>query len=594
PLPFFPDSARAYVEKLKGSSDEDVHEKALARALEVYRQEKPVPGAALNPYVRQVFGETNPLSSRFQPPPPVPQGYLDFPTPAGAQTRSDGGKKMIRRFDPLSIPLTGTHLIEAGAGTGKTYAITGLVVRLLVERGWPVDRILVVTYTRAAMAELRERVRTRIQEGLAALQAGGDPEDDLLDHLARRSRAAGTVHRDGRRLASALSSFDQAAILTIHGFCRKMLADSAFESGLPFDTEFLENQALLVREIAHDFWVGRMMEAPASLVRFLTERKASQQVRPDTLVCLATKAADHREMPLVPGRPAPADPGAEKAWHTAYVQAAGIWREEKDPVIDLLCRSQALNRNKYRAASIRGLWAVQMDALMSSAVPPIPESFQRFVKFTPAELQEGCKKGRTPPEHPFFAACEALKKADDRCRADFEARETALHLDLVEFARAEMVRRKERDGSRTFDDLLYLMRDGVRSPEGEQLRAFLRARFFAVLIDEFQDTDPVQYELFHEVYHQEAGGSDAALFLIGDPKQAIYAFRGADIFTYMEARRQAGGHLHSLQTNWRSDAKLIRAVNTLYGRTRRPFFMETVAFKPVEPAPPGAERCGED
>ena len=156
----------------------------------------------------------------------------------------------IPDFDLFQSPLAGTNLIEASAGTGKTYAITGLVLRLVLERTLPISEILVVTFTEAATSELKDRIRKRLREALECLTGAGT-QDELLEKLLQNltDRAAAK-----RRLTLALNDFDQASIFTIHGFCMRVLHDHAFESGMLLDTELVTDQEKFVREIVHDFW----------------------------------------------------------------------------------------------------------------------------------------------------------------------------------------------------------------------------------------------------------------------------------------------------------------------------------------------------
>jgi exodeoxyribonuclease V beta subunit len=415
----------------------------------------------------------------------------------------------VTPFDALTVPLGGTHLIEASAGTGKTYAITNLYVRLLLERQLAVSQILVVTYTNAATAELRARIRRRIRETLLAFEAGdahplpegegtllpplpvgegwgegrGGSDDEFLGRLVRRRREAGALAHDRTRLVVALHGFDEAAIFTIHGFCQRMLQDNAFESGVAFDTELVTNETPLLTEVVQDFWVRELHTAPAAFVSSL----ADGGITPASLAQLATTVSTHPDMPVLPER---------------------------------------------------------ADAVLQAA--------------------------ESPPEQAY--AAQAL----------------ALQLDCVAYARRELRRRKEQARVQSFDDLLQRLAEALRGPGGPGLAAAMRARFRAALIDEFQDTDPVQYEIFRRVYLNR----DVALFLIGDPKQAIYAFRGADVFAYMQAKRDVGGHPHTLGINWRSDPSLIAGVSALFGRLRAPFVFEAIPFIPVAAAAAARDSLG--
>ncbi|MEJ2724967.1 MAG: UvrD-helicase domain-containing protein [Deltaproteobacteria bacterium] len=211
----------------------------------------------------------------------------------------------LKPFDLLSSSLEGTNLIEAGAGTGKTYTITGLFLRLLLERKLLVEEILVVTFTQAATEELRDRIRRKIREAMEAF-AQGVTEDKFLRKLVRG-------HSDPeeavRRLAEALRSFDEAAIFTIHGFCRRMLYEKAFESGTLFDTELVTDEETLKREACDDFWRTHVSTASGLFVNYVIRRN----VTPDSLRALLKNRIDQPDLCIVPPVE-PVDCNPERMW----------------------------------------------------------------------------------------------------------------------------------------------------------------------------------------------------------------------------------------------------------------------------------------
>ncbi len=490
----------------------------------------------------------------------------------------------MKPLDPLAVSLTGTRLIEASAGTGKTFAITTLYTRLVIERGLGVSEILVVTYTRAATAELRDRIRGRLRQALTAMSRASDPEDSDLDRMARASVDAGTDARDRDRLRAALRSFDQAAIYTIHSFCQRTLQDSAFESGMSFDTEFLTDQGPLVTEIAQDFWAQEIYDAPEVFVRSLQHPR--KPVTPALMAELARKAVASREMQVLPPRPR-FDHTAGARWSDARGRAAAIWSAEREHILDLLATSAALNKSRYKAVKIRGEWAQAMDGMLAPDGASGAIALDVLGKFSATGIASGCKKNCAAPTHALFAICDEMLDA----LASFSQRELALLLDLTTYAREQLAARKAAARMQSFDDLLYQLRDALRGPGGKTLAATIRTRFRAALIDEFQDTDAVQYEVFRTVY-QNTDDTQTCLFLIGDPKQAIYAFRGADVFTYMLARRDAGDACNTLATNWRSDPSLIRGINALFERASDPFILGGIEFAPVSPRPGSSDGLG--
>ncbi len=474
---------------------------------------------------------------------------------------------MATELDLMQAPLEGITLIEAAAGTGKTFAITGLYARLLLECRLPVEQILVVTYTNAATAELRDRVRGRLAEVREAF-ATGSAEDDYRRGLLERFPAHAEAEA---RLRQALLDFDRAAIFTIHGFCQRVLADTAFESGLPFENELLTDQQDLVQEVADDFWRTRVQDAPPGLLDYLVGRGVSPGR-------LAKEISDWATRPFIAvrGPKAPALDAVEAPFEQRFRDARAEWLPAREEVMELLLKSPALNRNRYRPGSIEG-WGASMDAYLSD---PPGAWFEGFRKFTSATLAASVKKGAEPPRHPFFDLCGALETARTAREAGFAARHAALRAELVAYARDELTRRKRERRLLAYDDLLANLHGALRRDGDGSLRRRVRETFQAALIDEFQDTDPLQYEIFDTVY----GRTAAPVFLVGDPKQAIYGFRGADIFSYLRARRGAD-RVFTLSTNWRSVPPLVAAVNALFDTGHPAFLFEEIGFGRAAPAP---------
>jgi exodeoxyribonuclease V beta subunit len=503
----------------------------------------------------------------------------------------------MNALEPLSVELSATHLIEASAGTGKTYTITTLYLRLVIESGLDVSEILVVTYTKAATAELRQRVRDRLREALERLEArplaaqGESSRSDDLDELLERALAddeSGDVTRT--RLVRALTGFDEASIFTIHGFCQRVLQDNAFESGVPFESELLTDPRPLLREVAEDFWTRELYAAPPVLVRHLMGLKlARRSYGPALLADLAARIVTHPDTTLLPDRPEPSIDAHGEAWERALSETKALWEAARREVLGLLCAGDALHGGSYKPERIMGVWAPAMDALFAAPRPGLGSIFEKFENFTPAVLQKRTKQGGVTPTHPFFEACGRLLELDLEYVEALNESVLALCLDFTDYARGELARRKLDQRTQTFDDLLQRLAGALEAPGSAALAARVRGQFRAALIDEFQDTDPLQYRIFRTIWH-EAG---APLFLIGDPKQAIYAFRGADVFAYMGACEDAGEERrYTLGTNWRSDPSLIEAVNTLFEGSVNPFVFERIPFEPASPRPDAIDALG--
>jgi exodeoxyribonuclease V beta subunit len=481
-----------------------------------------------------------------------------------------------KHFDLLNAPIEGTNLIEASAGTGKTYTITGLFLRLVLEKRLSVEEILVVTFTEAATEELKERIRGKLREAIEAF-ATGHSEDNLLNELVKK-------HKDSkaalRYLKDAVRDFDQAAIFTIHGFCRRVLHENAFESGSLFDTELVIDQEKLKREIVDDFWRKHFSNASHLFIHYTL----NSNVCPDGLLSLLGNKVARPYLKVIPqvqmsaGLVSYPDSSLqEEEFRESFNEVLQTWRSAKADIEDILTTDKGLNRNKYRETSIRG-WVQSMDDYVESG-DNNPVLFTSFKKFTSRELEGAVKKNYSPPAHPFFGFCETLREKQGELDRVFKQRLLGLKVELFRYTRAELARRKAEKNIQSFDDLLLKLHQALYKTGGEKLAKAIRMKFKAALIDEFQDTDPVQYAIFKKAF----GDENSILFLIGDPKQAIYSFRNADLFAYMDAATTVESR-YTLGENWRSEPGLITAINTMFANANLPFVYDKIQFQPAAPA----------
>ena len=472
-------------------------------------------------------------------------------------------------FDILRSPLKGTNLIEASAGTGKTYTITALFLRLLLEMRLTVQEILVVTFTEAATEELRERIRGTLREAIEAFSSGRG-ENGLVDGLIRQNQdPAGALSA----LGDALRDFDEAAIHTIHGFCRRMLYENAFESGSLFDTELVTDEEILKRDAIDDFWRRHLLSASPLFVNYAIQNNLT----PDTLYDLLANRIAQPYLQITPQVEKADTSAEEKLFMDSFGQVQEAWPSVRDEIEDILTKHQGLNRTQYGRGKIPGWVKGMNDFLASDGRNPF--LFGGFDKFTSGELAGSVKKGWAPPGHPFFDLCEKLKQRQGKLEAVFARRLLGLKGAFFHELRETLARTKRERNILTFDDLLLRLQEALFGPGAERLTKAMRMTFKAALIDEFQDTDPVQYAILRHVFDYEKG----ILFFIGDPKQAIYGFRGADIFAYMEARRDVETR-YSLGENWRSEPQLIDAVNALFSNRAHPFVYDEIPFQPTKTA----------
>jgi exodeoxyribonuclease V beta subunit len=427
--------------------------------------------------------------------------------------------------------------------------------------------------------------------------------DATIDGWAcQRQRTGHDPAEDRETLKHALRDFDQAAVFTIHGFAQRMLADHAFESGVAFDSEFIVDEAALVREVVEDYWALWTYDAPAAFVRHLVAAK----VHVDHLVALAGRGASVPRLRILPEASEETD-GREvlrgrvetpmRAWRAAHERAAALWWAHRAEIPVLLDAARdGMNKSKYRRF-FEGSWVLGLDAVMdAAAAPPLQQRFDLWAKLTASALEDGANKDHEPPRHPFFEACQDLAEAEQALEAQLAEEQARLERGLIPYVRAETHKRKRRWNKQSFGDLLLRLDAAIAAGDAaaDALARGIRAQYPVALIDEFQDTDPVQYAIFKHVY---GAGADAvppagtALFLIGDPKQAIYGFRGADIFAYLGAKRRTPPERRwTLAQNWRSDPAMVAAVNALFDRPASPFALAGLDFEAVDPQPGARER----
>ncbi len=520
-------------------------------------------------------------------------------------------------LNPLEFPLHGTRLIEASAGTGKTWTIAALYVRLILGHGdestafgralWPPE-ILVVTFTEAATKELRDRIRKRLTEAARCFRGLGKPDgflQGLIDSQGADGRSA-----CARRLEVAAQWMDEAAVHTIHGWCNRMLRQHAFDSGSLFDLEIETQDTELLNEAVRDYW--RSFFYPLDESASLAVAKFADS--PKTLLAQIQGLLDETEAEWRDGEQlmdGQADPqallaawgGWEERRRELESQARMAWAGDSANIERWLREASAqgwLNGNSYRANTFEA----RLDAIAAWAQTGEACDPKWLEGFAQSRFKLNKKYQDKLLQHPAFAALDAL--ADQQAQEPDIKREIFTHATL--WVRQRFAQEKQRRARVDFADLLIHLDAALRRPGGQRLAEAIRKQYPVALVDEFQDTDPVQYRIFAAVYAEQVcplplckrgtegdssafvmqsspkespltpllqrGGSEEGawgnpgklgFFMIGDPKQAIYSFRGADIFTYLKAREATAGRHYTLDRNFRSSAAMVAAVNRFFG-----------------------------
>ncbi|MDD1649076.1 MAG: exodeoxyribonuclease V subunit beta [Methylococcaceae bacterium] len=480
------------------------------------------------------------------------------------------------QLDPLNFPLRGSRLIEASAGTGKTYTIALLYVRLVLGHGGSQGftralmppEILVVTFTDAATKELRERIRARLSEAAILFRrepGGGEPEDDELLFRLRSGYPEEQWPDCARALQLAAEWMDDAAVSTIHSWCNRMLREHAFDSGSLFTQTLETDQGELLAEVVRDYWRTFMIPldvADAAEVR-------TWWAEPQDLQAMLKNLVEHAELLPTPQSPVAALAMAreEKMHRLAELKKNWvIWTDELATLLNEALAHKQVNGQKIHSRYYQ-LWLEKLRAWALDPVmvfPDLKSTSTAWTRLTPMGMAEAWKQG-DPPAHPALAAMAGLR---DALNALPDARNELL-CHAARWVANRFETEQNRHAQMGFEDLLIRLDAALQGPNAERLAMTIRQQFPAALIDEFQDTDPVQYRIFDSVYRVAENDPATALILIGDPKQAIYAFRGADIFTYLAARRACAGRLYTLKTNFRSTQAMVNAANRCFAVAER-------------------------
>ena len=506
----------------------------------------------------------------------------------------------MQQLNPISIPLNAVSLIEASAGTGKTYTMGSLYLRLLLQAGentFPyalnVEQILVVTFTEMATEELKRKIRERIYDAKQKLTAYQQTQDSAVfgqdDFLLELVATISDLPLAIQRLTLAEQNMDLAAIYTIHGFCRRMLMQYAFNSGVHFNLELSGEEDDLLLRLAQKIWRDHFYSQPYAVVEFIQKNLVS----PSNIVTKIKKFAGS-ELKLPEKRP-----------HFFEGTFEEFLSKIDDYFHDIEDKEQKLKKLwKDKSQEIRDL----IDAELQKAIPKDhkkinPSSFRKDHKSKWFTLMN---KWAEEPEAPqpdclkIFRQSEINKQAGSKCE-EFLTHVVFEEIDelyqwQVFFVKApifhflkelntQLAEYKLNHSEKSFYDLLRLLKEALCHPNNTEFAQLIRYQYPFAMIDEFQDTDAVQYQIFSKVYVEPQRlepVTDNGFIMIGDPKQAIYKFRGADIFTYFKAADEAQ-HRFNLGKNYRSHQDVVQCVNHLFDfREPPPFLYEKIPFLPVE------------
>ena len=499
-------------------------------------------------------------------------------------------------LNPITLPLNQISLIEASAGTGKTYTIGSLYLRLLLKAGennfsrlLNVEEILVVTFTDMATEELKKKIRERITDAIDKLTAFAETQDksafkndEFLTALCHDLDIFEAIHR----LKLAEQNMDLAAIYTIHGFCRRMLMQYAFHSGIHFNLELIKDQSDLLVRFANEFWREHFYPLPFEMADFIANELGS----PDYVLSLLESDLGKNLIVDLENQQALSISITEflHQYLGEYFKDINalkrFWLESAGKISELITEElnkdyakgepKSLSRRSYNTSRL-AKWIDQVNAWANDPRDYVlNETLMSY--FTQSALGEKGEEGASPFIAPIFAELEerasALMSPDLLRRVILYHYRQSLQQKLLDY--------KLNHQEKSFDDLLRLLCEALQGAQGDELAEMIRFQYPFAMIDEFQDTDSQQYAIFSKIYRDNPE-KNTGFIMIGDPKQAIYRFRGADIFTYLKASDEAQSRFE-LTKNYRSEKNLVDGVNALFDFPQSPFIYQNINFTAVD------------
>lgn len=445
-------------------------------------------------------------------------------------------------FDVKNVALKGRNLVEASAGTGKTYSIGMLVLRMIIEKHIPIEGQLVVTFTKFAVAELQERIRLFVKEAYNA--ATGRPcSDPMIRSVVERAGGGDTGLRD--RLRAALLMLDEAPILTIHGFCQQMLNEFSFETGQPFRLELQTNVDTFVEHAVQKFWRKVISLLPSGVLELDQLPEIREQLR-----TVFTKALA----------------GQRFLGNIAIASDHDVLEHAQEVISIKAERERALKEIYIYPIANKAALLADIRAAGSAAI----KALEPLLEQPRALFDKACELGSDPiPKYYEKLSDPYWRLIEDQLQlsATLSVAQHSLIDVLLLIAQRDhlpsLQESIEQSNVLTFDAMILNLHKILVREGNEKLKALIQAKYKVAFIDEFQDTDIIQFELFKKLFIDVDAAADSTLFLIGDPKQSIYAFRGADVDSYLAASKTVDT-VHSMNTNFRSSESMVQALNAFY------------------------------
>ncbi|WP_027016383.1 exodeoxyribonuclease V subunit beta [Comamonas composti] len=481
------------------------------------------------------------------------------------------------QLDALSFPLWGSRLIEASAGTGKTWTIAALYLRLVLGHGaeqgferplMPPD-ILVMTFTRAATRELSDRIRARLVDAVRCFRGEAEPQahDGFLRDLRHAFAPGEERERAAWRLEMAAQSMDDAAIHTIDAWCQRMLREHAFDSGNLFDETLEPDETQRRTEAVQDYWRQQCYPLTGEQLELALKTWPQVGALLADMQGLLRESVVFEAPPISLGECMDQVVSAQKQQLQALAQG---WEDKAQRLEDWLDGQLAQNKSAWNGAKLKAAnyknWLQALRAWTQAPHKGLAAQLKTgATRLLPQGLDDA-RKGDVAVELPPESAQLADLLAALETLPDIRS---TLRLHAAAHVSQRLQWLKSRAGTFGFADMLQRLDKALAADNGAQLRQRILEQYPLALIDEFQDTSPLQYSLFDRIYRTADNDPHSGLLLIGDPKQSIYGFRGADIYSYLQAREATAGRHYVLGTNYRSTRQLVDAVNHWFARAEQ-------------------------
>lgn len=442
----------------------------------------------------------------------------------------------MQAFDVINVPLKDKNLIEASAGTGKTYSIAILVLRLIIEQKIPIHQILMVTFTNAAVAELEMRIRNFVKEAYDYTLERTITDTTIIEVIEKAYETTSRAEVK-ETLKDANLLLDELSVQTIHGFCQQTLLEFAFESNQMFGAELISDQSDIITKELNTFWRSKITTLPIEILSLLDLNKLRIEIQQ-----VVTNLLSGRTFGLKLEE-------ETSEWNTFFDLAAISQKiDEKNGAISKIIH-QKIEENAHE--------------IVHNFRTQKPSGFTKYVK---ALEQSTNAFWELLQENPSFLKKNILLLTDEIANLYFEWEKLDVSFLLLRKILQEagqsiaqnVQQYKRKINVLNFDALITNLYEALCATKNIALETALRNKFKAVFVDEFQDTDREQFEIFKTAF-----GQDTIMFLIGDPKQSIYAWRKADINTYFNAKHFVD-HLYGMNTNYRSSSPMIEAMNHFF------------------------------